>query len=92
MVGLKKRLTALSKEKQCEELQPWIKSICNHLYWVAASTPNGNGQMMTEKWLSLGNHIQNLHVHDGALFPSCEHPPLEGIERKKKWFKPGTYL
>jgi hypothetical protein len=40
--GLKKKLVSLAKEKQCEDLQPWVKSICNHLYWVAASTPSNN--------------------------------------------------
>ncbi|KAK7489170.1 hypothetical protein BaRGS_00019548 [Batillaria attramentaria] len=30
--------------------QQWIKSICNHLYWVAVSTPNADGQLMLEKW------------------------------------------
>lgn len=35
----------LSKLKDCESQQPWIKSLCNHLYWVPASTPSGHGQM-----------------------------------------------
>lgn len=35
------------------------------MYWTAASTPDGNGQMMLEKWQSVANHVQNIHEHDG---------------------------
>lgn len=80
---------ALFKEKECEVLQPWIRSLCNHLYWVPASTPSGNGQMMLEKWESVVNHVQNIHEHDGQLYIECPHGPLEGRERHKKWLKPG---
>jgi hypothetical protein len=45
-----------------------VKSICNHLYWVAASTPSNNRELMMEKWLSVANHVQNIHSHDGDLF------------------------
>jgi fucose permease len=50
---LKKKLVSLAKEKQCEDLQPWVKSICNHLYWVAASTPSNNRELMMEKWQTM---------------------------------------
>lgn len=89
--GLKKKLVSLAKEKQCEDLQPWVKSICNHLYWVAASTPSNNGELMMEKWLSVANHVQNIHNHDGDLFSYCEHGELEGRERRKKWLKAGIH-
>ncbi|XP_062601407.1 uncharacterized protein LOC134263113 [Saccostrea cucullata] len=82
--GLKKKLTAMSKEKGCEQLQEWIRSICNHLYWSAASTPDGNGRLMLEEWQSVANHVQNIHEHDGELYDTCPHGPLEGIERPKK--------
>ncbi|KAJ8309514.1 hypothetical protein KUTeg_014388 [Tegillarca granosa] len=35
----------------------WIKSLTDHLYWVAASTPSGHKDQMWEKWTSVGNHI-----------------------------------
>ncbi|XP_062596145.1 uncharacterized protein LOC134257557 [Saccostrea cucullata] len=88
--GLKKKLVALSKEKNCEALQPWIRSMCNHLYWVPASTPSGNGQLMLEKWESIVNHVQNIHEHDGQLYTECSHGPLEGREQQKKWLIPGS--
>ncbi|KAJ8043860.1 hypothetical protein HOLleu_11148 [Holothuria leucospilota] len=59
------------------------------MYWVAASTPDGNGDMFA-KWLSVANHIQNVHDHDSQLFPKCLHGPLDEPERKKKWLKPST--
>ena len=45
---------------------------------------------MMEKWLSVANHVQNIHSHDGDLFPHCEHGELKGRERRKKWLKAGT--
>lgn len=88
--GLKKKLTALSKEKECEALTSWIRSITNHLYWVAGSTPDGDGQLMWEKWQSVGNHIQNIHSGHGSLFPTCTHDELDSSTRKKRWLKPAT--
>ena len=48
--GLKKKLTALSNQKDCSELEPWIKAIGNHMYWTAASTPQQDGELMLAKW------------------------------------------
>ena len=31
----------------------------NHLYWSAVSTPDGDGEMILAKWLSVDNHIHN---------------------------------
>ncbi|XP_046548601.1 uncharacterized protein LOC124258581 [Haliotis rubra] len=88
--GLRKKLEALAKEKDCEALSPWIKSIVNHLYWCAASTPHGDPELVLEKWRSVINHVQNIHVGHGARFNECQHP-LEGSEApKKKWLKCGT--
>ena len=65
--------------------------MCNHLYWVPASTPSGNGQLMLEKWESIVNHVQNIHEHDGQLYTECAHGALEGRERQKKWLTPGNF-
>lgn len=88
--GLKKKVLALSKEKDCGELASWIRSITNHLYWVAASTPDADRDLMMQKWQSFGNHIQNVHEGHGNKFPNCLHPDLTGQERRKRWLKPGT--
>jgi hypothetical protein len=61
------------------------------MYWSAASTPSGNGQLIREKWESVINHIQNIHEHDGDIYTECAHGPLEETERKKKWLQPGRH-
>lgn len=86
--GLRKKIEALAKQKQCELVAKWQKSIINHLYWCVASTPPGEGETIKAKWLSLDNHIHNQHTrHGNKLFPKCVHRKLCGRERKKKWLK-----
>jgi len=36
--GLKKKLAALSLKSKHRTLAKWIKSICNHMYWVVDTT------------------------------------------------------
>ncbi|XP_048733591.2 uncharacterized protein LOC125649824 [Ostrea edulis] len=59
------------------------------MYWVAASTPDGNGEVMWAKWESVENHIHNVHTGHNTLFPTCAHSTLEGNEQKK-WLKAGS--
>lgn len=47
--AFKKKLTRLSKERECNILQQWIKSLTKHLYWVASSTPSGHKDLMWDK-------------------------------------------
>ncbi|XP_064598240.1 uncharacterized protein LOC135464679 [Liolophura sinensis] len=86
--GLGKKLDKLGQTQDCALVKEWKKSIINHLYWCAASTPDGNPEMMFAKWLSLCNHILGVHDGHSDLFPKCEHGPL-AAPREKKWFKPG---
>ncbi|XP_051952543.1 uncharacterized protein LOC127622482 [Xyrauchen texanus] len=86
--SLGKALDAASKE--CDQLQLWRPAIVNHLYWTAASTPDGNPAVMEAKWKSLVNHIQDIHDHDTPAFSSCVHGPLDGDQRNKEWLDPGS--
>ena len=86
-LGFRKKIEALSKERDCELVREWRKSILNHMYWCVASTTNGDGELMKAKWISVENHVHNVHENHGDLFPMCAHAPLDGAERKKKWFK-----
>ncbi|XP_056000372.1 uncharacterized protein LOC125656629 isoform X1 [Ostrea edulis] len=88
--GLKKKVLAAAKQSECGQLSKWSRSLTNHLYWVAASTPNGDGDLMWAKWESVENHVHNKHEGHNELFPSCAHGMLYGDERKKKWIKPGS--
>ena len=90
-VGIKKKLVPLSNKKGYDDLRPWIKSICNHLYWAALSS-NGNGRLVVAKWLSLAGHVQNIHEHDDELFPKCFHPPIENTPTRKKFLKPSMHF
>ena len=56
----------------------------NHLYWKAMSTEEGNEDLIRAKWLSLVNHIQNVHAGCDKLFAKCLHKRLQG----RKWIKP----
>ena len=91
--GLKKKLVALSKERDCALVGEWIQSIINLLYWCASSTTDGNGDIIAAKWLSVVNHIRNRHTRHGKLFPKCLH----GKYKRKwgeavKWLKPGNFI
>ena len=90
--AFRRKLENLAKEKECEVAGEWMKSLVNHLYWCAMSTPSGNADEIKETWLSVSNHIHNVHDGHGEVFPSCEHGHLTGLERKKKWFKPSKHF
>ena len=58
----------------------------------AVSTPNGDGQMILAKWISLDNHIHNKHKQHGKLFTVCKHKAIQKKGRKNKWFKPRKFM
>ncbi|XP_070561301.1 uncharacterized protein [Ptychodera flava] len=88
--GLKKKVIALSKERDCEKAGKWSRSIVNHMYWCATSTEDGDEDIIEAKWLSLVGHMQNRHTGHGDPFPECAHGHLRGRERRKKWLQPST--
>ena len=59
----------------------WKKSLINNLYWSAVTTPNGDGNLIQAKWLSVDNHIHNIHNKHGTLFPACKHKTIEEGKR-----------
>ncbi|XP_049270225.1 uncharacterized protein LOC125756199 [Rhipicephalus sanguineus] len=79
--GLKKKLLAASRRHRV--LSPWIQSIINHLYWVAAMG-QGDGDLVVSMWRSLLNHVCDKHDgHDGP-YEKCLHDQLEDRE----WLSP----
>ena len=58
--NIKKRLHKVGKNKSCENLQKWTKSIPNH-FWFACATCNGDEESLPEKWLNILFHVQNIH-------------------------------
>ena len=55
----------------------------NHMYWCAAFTKEGDGNIIEAKWLSISNHIHNKYGGHGQLFPKCLHKTL----KNRKWLK-----
>ena len=91
--GLCKKIDKLAKKKDCEEVGEWRQSISNHMYWCAASTPDGNGQVIKEKWKMLPLHIQNIHVNvESDVYPECGHGNLEGDAADRLWLQPGIVM
>ena len=80
--GLGKKMEALAKEKDCQNIYAWIKSISNHLYWCAASSKSRDE--IVAKWSSVINHIQNVHIHENPLFTVCLHEP----SLSRDWLQP----
>lgn len=81
-------MKAIANQKGNEDLNVWIHSLVNHLYWSATSTEQGDGDTIVAKWKSLANHLQNVHTHDDPLFPVCLHGP----NQNKQWLKPGQSI
>ena len=80
-------MKAIAKKTDCEIIGEWSRSITNHLYWCATSTPSGDKELIKAKWLSLDNHIHNKHSHTG-MFKKCVHKRL----RNRKWLKRREYI
>lgn len=76
LLGVKKKLKAAAKSKGCESIKPWIQSITNHLYWVAAMG-QGDEELTLSMWRSLLNHICNIHHGHEGPYTECLHGPLE---------------
>lgn len=85
ITGLTKKLEALGNQKGCQDVRAWIKSIINHLYWSAASSKSSDEAVA--KWLSVINHVQDIHVHDCWQFPECLHGQLDTTDTKN-WLVP----
>ena len=83
-IGFRKKVKALAKQKDCELVGKWEQSMINHMYWCVVSTPNGDGDMMVAKWLSLENHIHNKHSGHGQLFQKYSHGRLVGRNQNKR--------
>ena len=86
--ALKKKLDSLSKEKNCELVKDWKKSLINHLYWSAVSTPSGDGESIKAKWISLHNHIHNMH-HGHSKLQTISKMWTQNLEKTREEKKSG---
>ena len=83
---VRRKLKELAKKPKLRRIQPWIRSLVNHLWWSAA-TCDGNPDLLVKKWVSITNHMCDVHVHpDNTMYRACPHGPLEDTEqRRTKW-------
>lgn len=85
--SVKKKLCKLAKKSCNKDLNNWIKSIVNHLWWCSKSC-DGNGEILIEKWQSILFHVRGIHSWKGCqFFKECSHGKLD---KKRKWLKKGS--
>jgi hypothetical protein len=80
------KIDAVMNKGPCHPLVAWKNPITNHMYWSACSS-EGDGAVVEQKWLSLLNHVVNVHTHTGPKFLTyhqCEHS--DGLVRE--WLDP----
>ncbi|XP_016331534.1 uncharacterized protein LOC107680243 [Sinocyclocheilus anshuiensis] len=76
----------MSRYKDNRELQPWIRSICNHL-WYCSATCGGDPDELIEYWKSILFHITGVHswIEEGKP-KKCGHNDLSPQQQqRKKW-------
>ena len=63
----------------------WTKAIKTHMYYCAKTTPEGPmwKEINKAKWLSILNHMCNIHEGHGELYPKCIHNDLDSAWIKK---------
>lgn len=82
--SIKKKLSKHAKGKGKADLNDWIKSVINHIWWCCATCDN-NFEVLKEKWLSVLSHIRGVHTFKGNKhFKKCQHAKLK---KKRKWLK-----
>uniref|UniRef100_A0A3B1K8T9 Uncharacterized protein n=1 Tax=Astyanax mexicanus TaxID=7994 RepID=A0A3B1K8T9_ASTMX len=90
--GIKKKATALARKKENRDLQPWIKSLGNHI-WFSCSSCGGDEKELRHRWTSILHHVCGVHRwegEDGQEY-SCRHDDIsEDQQRRKKWLKEGS--
>ena len=87
ILGVRKKLEAKVKKKGCGLVKDWARSFSNHMYWCAASS-QGDGEIVSQKWLSILNHVANIHQGHGDKFQQCEHEDLDD----RLWIRKGNNI
>lgn len=89
IIEVRKVLTNIAKERNCEEIQPWIRPCENHLSWSATSTFSGDGRVILAKFKSFFDHVINKHENlEDPLFNKCAHNEIE----TRTWLKTGELM
>ena len=87
---MKKKILAKAKSQvKLRPLKLWAQSISNHMYWCAA-TSAASVELVKAKWLSLLNHIVDVHEGHSEVFPCCAHGDLDQDEWTREWLTEGS--
>ena len=82
ILEIRKVLTKIGKESNCEDVNLWIRACENHLSWSATSTSSGDGNVILAKFLSFLGHVLDKHENlSNPLFNKCAHD--EEIETRQ---------
>ncbi|KAJ8050281.1 hypothetical protein HOLleu_03421 [Holothuria leucospilota] len=92
--NISSKLRKIAKKKDNEDIECWIKSINNHVWWCSRNCEK-DPSMLVEMWMSLIHHIAGKHsFHDDnrfTLFKECRHPAIDpSTNRLKKWLVEGS--
>lgn len=83
MKAIGKKVEKIGKKKGNGAILDWVQSIKNHVYWCAA-TSEGNVPEAKEKWMSLFNHLIDVHDGHGEIYKECGHGNIV-----REWLKKG---
>ncbi|XP_041457676.1 uncharacterized protein LOC121409949 [Lytechinus variegatus] len=89
--NLMKKVSNVSQQKGCEDLQPWVPKISNH-FWYSAKTCDRDVAKLAGNLNGMLHHIVDEHEW---LFTTddrpgmCQHGELME-ERETAWLKPGS--
>ncbi|KAJ8018726.1 hypothetical protein HOLleu_43128 [Holothuria leucospilota] len=92
--NISSKLRRIAKKKDNEDIECWIKSINNHVWWCSRNCEK-DPSMLVEMWMSLTHHTAGKHsFHDDnrfTLFKECRHPAIDpSTNRRKKWLVEGS--
>lgn len=84
--GLKKKMVAASKRKDCKDLARWIKSVSSHMWW-SCCTSKGDVKELLRRWMSLQYHVTGVHRwEDDGTEHKCFHKDLSAQKQSsKRW-------
>lgn len=84
-IGVFKKLEAFGRKKKYKQVGDRARSVSNHLSWCATSS-EGDGELVSKKWLYILNHIKDVYEGHGKRFLKYWHSNLDD----RDWIKKGT--
>ena len=88
---------ATSQKRTCEDVNPWLQSMSNHLYWTASSSPAGISELIVAKWHTVELHIKHRQKPGRVLPFACTKKRRKSgcsqcVVHSKIWVKPNNWI